>query len=72
MVTSGSGGLYRPGIGVAVITELTRDGAYAKVLSDPSTSEFVVVDQPFSVAVGMPAADAATPVPVISTTSGKH
>ncbi len=72
MVTSGSGGLYRPGIGVAVITELTRDGAYAKVLSDPSTSEFVLVDQPFSVAVGLPAADPMPPAPVKSTASGKH
>ncbi len=61
MVTSGSGGLYHPGIGVAVVTELTRDGAFAKVLSDPSTSEFVLVDQPFSASVGIPAVDIEPP-----------
>ena len=44
VVTSGSGGLYRPGIAVAVVTDLTRDGAIARPLSDPGTTEFVVVD----------------------------
>ena len=72
MVTSGSGGLYRPGIGVAVVTELTRDGAFAKVLSDPSTSEFVLVDQPFSIALGIPTASLAPPAPVKPPAPGKH
>jgi rod shape-determining protein MreC len=43
-VTSGSGGLYRPGIALAVVTEITRDGAIAGVLSDPAATEFVVVE----------------------------
>ena len=43
-VTSGSGGLYRPGIAIAVVSEVTRDGAVAHVLSDPAASEYVVVD----------------------------
>ena len=43
-VTSGSGGLYRPGIAIAVVSELTRDGAVGHVLSDPAASEYVVVD----------------------------
>ncbi len=43
-VTSGSGGLYRPGTAIAVVTRLTVDGAIARPLSDPGTTEFVVVD----------------------------
>jgi rod shape-determining protein MreC len=43
IVTSGSGGLYRPGIAVAVVGELTRDGAIARPLSDPGMTEFVAV-----------------------------
>lgn len=63
MVTSGSGGLYRPGIAVAVVTELTRDGAFARVLSDPSSSEFVDVEQPFANTLGMPDPDQANAAP---------
>jgi rod shape-determining protein MreC len=43
-VTSGSGGLYRPGIAVAVVSDLTHDGGIARVLSDPTASEFVEVE----------------------------
>jgi len=45
LVASGSGGLYRPGTPVAMISRLTRDGGLARVLSDPGASEFVVVEQ---------------------------
>lgn len=44
LVTSGSGGLYRPGVAIAVVTELTRDGAIARPLSDPGSTEFVAVE----------------------------
>ncbi len=44
-VTSGSGGLYRPGVAIAALTRLTRDGGVARVLSDPAATEYVVVDQ---------------------------
>lgn len=44
LVTSGAGGLYRPGTAVAVVTVLTRDGAIARVISDPAATELVVVD----------------------------
>ena len=58
MVTSGSGGLYRPGVAVAVIAALTRDGAVARVLSDPAASELVVVEpvwqEPSDVPVAAP------------------
>lgn len=43
-VTSGSGGLFRPGIPVAVATELTRDGAIAQLLSNPAATDVVVVE----------------------------
>ncbi len=69
MLTSGSGGLYRPGIAVAVVTELTRDGAFARVLSDPSSSEFVVVERPFAVSLGVPDPDQA---PASSGPLAKH
>ena len=52
-VTSGSGGLYRPNTAVGVVTKLTRDGAVARILSDPSTSEFVVVEPVFAESAGM-------------------
>ncbi|MGF7152823.1 rod shape-determining protein MreC [Novosphingobium gossypii] len=45
MVTSGSGGLYRPGTPLAVITELLRDGAVARVLSNPSDTDYVMVER---------------------------
>lgn len=42
-VTSGSGGLYWPGTAIAVVTRLTRDGAIARPLSDPGSTEFVQI-----------------------------
>lgn len=47
IVTSGSGGLYRPGEAVGVVTQVTRDGAIASPLSDPGMTEFVAVEQPW-------------------------
>ncbi len=47
IITSGSGGMYRPGTAVAVVGELTRDGAIARPLSDPGMSEFVAVTRPW-------------------------
>lgn len=43
-VTSGSGGLFRPGTAIAVVGSLTRDGALGRLLSDPSASEYVAVE----------------------------
>jgi len=58
LVTSGSGGMYRPGIAIAVVMQLTRDGAIARVLSDPAATEYVVVDpvwvQPVAVSTAAP------------------
>ena len=46
-VTSGAGGLYRPGIPVAVVEGRTRDGAIARILGDPAAADFVLVDPVF-------------------------
>ena len=72
-VTSGAGGLYRPGIAVAVATEINRDGAIGRLLSDPAGTDYVVVDpiwQPQAQQVvpqqappPEPAEDAQTPAP---------
>ncbi len=43
-VTSGAGGYYRPGIAVAIVQEVTPDGAVAAVVSDPAATDFVSVE----------------------------
>lgn len=48
MVASGSGGLYRPGTPMAIVTKLLRDGAIARVLSNPSDTDFVLVERAWS------------------------
>lgn len=62
-VTSGSGGLYRPGIPVAVAAELTRDGAMAHIVTDPATAEFVIVESVFDPAVEAAQRELATSAP---------
>lgn len=51
IVTSGSGGLFRPGEAVAVVVSLTVDGAIARPLSDPGMTEFVVIEPIFDEAL---------------------
>ena len=43
-VTSGAGGLFRPGTAVAIATRITRDGAIAQLLSNPAATDVVVVE----------------------------
>lgn len=43
-VTSGAGGIFRPGTAVAVATQLTRDGAIAHLLSNPAATDVVIVE----------------------------
>lgn len=47
-VTSGSGGLYPPGIPVAVATDPHRDGATGHLAADPADNEFVIVEPAYS------------------------
>ena len=60
-VTSGAGGLYRPNVAVAAVTKVTPDGALARILSDPTMSEFVAVEQSWANATAMPEALAEPP-----------
>ncbi|EIZ77489.1 rod shape-determining protein MreC [Novosphingobium sp. Rr 2-17] len=48
IVTSGSGGLYRPNTPIAVVTELLRDGAIARVVSNPSDTDYVLIEKAWS------------------------
>ena len=43
-VTSGAGGYYRPGVAVAVLTEITDDGGVARLIADPAATDFVSVE----------------------------
>lgn len=43
-VTSGAGGYYRPGVAVAVLTELTADGGIARLVAAPAATDFVSVE----------------------------
>lgn len=56
MVTSGSGGLFRPNMAICTITSLTRDGGICRVLSDPAASEYVAVEPVWSAPVAPPTA----------------
>ncbi len=52
-VTSGVGGYYRPGVAVAILTETTPDGGIARLVADPSATDFVSIEpiwQPEAVA----------------------
>ncbi len=44
MVTSGAGGYYRPGVAVAVISQTTPDGGIARLVAEPSATNFVAVE----------------------------
>ena len=53
MVTSGAGGYYRPGVAVAIITEVKPDGGIARLVAEPSATDYVAVEpifQPAAVA----------------------
>jgi rod shape-determining protein MreC len=61
-VTSGSGGIYRPGIPVAQVERLLADGAIARIVSDPAASEYVIVDPVFQ-ELPDPSSPAPSPAP---------
>jgi rod shape-determining protein MreC len=42
-VTSGTGGVYRPGVPVAMALRTTRDGAIGRPLADPARFDFAIV-----------------------------
>ena len=74
-VTSGSGGLYPPGIPVAVVTQVLTDGGIGHLASDPADADFVVVlqvFQPAAVSALSASQQAAGPSPEASTAGGAN
>lgn len=65
LVTSGSGGLYAPGTAVAVVMQLTRDGAIGRVLADPAAIDYAAIYPVYAQAVQMGAALAPAPPPPV-------
>lgn len=57
-VTSGAGGYYPPGIAVAIVNEVTDDGALARMVSSPAATDYVAILPVFE-----PEATAASQVP---------
>lgn len=60
LVTSGSGGYYRPGLAVAIVSTVTEDGAIARMVSDPAATDYVSVEpiwQPQTVAAAAQSPD---------------
>jgi rod shape-determining protein MreC len=53
-VTSGSGGLYRPGTPIGIASQILRDGAVARVLANPSDTDYVLVEDTFAPAPPTP------------------
>jgi rod shape-determining protein MreC len=47
VVTSGTGGIYSPGIPIARVVKLDDDGAVALPVADPANVSFALVEQPF-------------------------
>lgn len=58
-VTSGAGGYYRPGTAVAIVSQITEDGALARIIADPAATDYVSVEQ-----IWQPEAIAAAATPV--------
>jgi rod shape-determining protein MreC len=58
IMTSGTGGLYPPGVPIGRVARLQDDGAIALPLADPATVSFAIVEPPFE-----PAAVAAENAP---------
>ncbi len=65
-VTSGAGGLFRPGVAVAVAIEINDDGAIAQLLSNPAASDVVMVEPIWHrpAVAALAAAEAGAPPPV--------
>jgi len=69
LLTSGAGGYYRPGVAVAVITQLTPDGGLARLMADPSATDFVSVE-PIYEPVAVSAAETPQEQPIEDATDG--
>ena len=61
LVTSGSGGLYRPDTPIAMVDKVLRDGAIARVLSNPGDADYVLVERAWAQPASAPTVVAAPP-----------
>lgn len=61
VVTSGTGGLYPPGVPIARVVRLDDDGALALPLADPADVSFAIVERPYEEAALAAAANDAEP-----------
>jgi rod shape-determining protein MreC len=57
LVTSGTGGVFRPGIPVAIVTSSTKERTQAVPLASPARYDFGIVEQEFLEAPPLPAGD---------------
>lgn len=53
-MTSGTGGIYSPGIPVALVIQVDRDTTIARPLADPARIDFAIVQQIFQPAANAP------------------
>ncbi len=63
LVSSGTGGLYTPGVPVAMVVEVSRDSTIARPLADPARIDFAIVQQIFQPAANQPLVPPVTPQP---------
>jgi rod shape-determining protein MreC len=56
LITSGAGGIYPPGVPVAVVRLLTNDAGIAKPFADPARLDFAIVEPPFQAQGDLPPA----------------
>jgi rod shape-determining protein MreC len=57
MVTSGTGGLYKPNIPVAIVVRIQGDAAIAVPLASPARADAVMVQRPFEETLSRPTTD---------------
>ena len=62
-VTSGTGGIYSPGVPVAMVIHVERDRTIGRPLANPSRIDFALVQQIFQPAANQPLSAAAPPAP---------
>lgn len=64
-ITSGTGGIYAPGIAVAMVTKVDRDTTTARPVADPARIDRAIVQQVFQPAANQPLALATPPAPAV-------
>nr|WP_295371327.1 rod shape-determining protein MreC [uncultured Sphingosinicella sp.] len=67
LVTSGVGGIYPPGVPVAIVVSVNRDDTVARPLADPSRIDFAIVQNIYEPAANQPlvTAPAQAPPPAV-------